>query len=289
MKSVFWSKLFALGIALATISALSEPAISCSMVVRFYQPSACKVFQSSEIVFLGTALEELKSVSEVADPSGAPGPVKIETRWIHFHIDHNFKGVEGNTLDIFSNGLCDGGYPKFEKGRQYVVYASPSSDIFFANLKVPRIHFNDRSNFVENLSVAIGTSDADEDLSFFELYNAGNVFGYISGTIRILPKDYKDSVSNHLLYDREEFNWTPYAPLSKRVIKLKTGYKEFGLPGDKEFSLITNEKGQFSIGGLSAGVYHIEVPGYDIVLEPEIVRLPENGCSEANLFVKATD
>jgi hypothetical protein len=83
VKNTYWVKLFATGIVLTIISALSEPAISCTRI-QTRRPSACEAFQSAEIVFLGTAIEELK-------PHG-----------IRFHIDRSFKGETGETFDVFS-------------------------------------------------------------------------------------------------------------------------------------------------------------------------------------------
>jgi hypothetical protein len=243
VKNTYWVKLFATGIVLTIISALSEPAISCTRI-QTRRPSACEAFQSAEIVFLGTAIEELK-------PHG-----------IRFHIDRSFKGETGETFDVFSELMC-GTYLKYEKEKQYVIYASP----FPAN----GFHFNDRSNLIE---------EAGEDEAFLKWYGTENAFGYISGTIRIFPDAYNDSVLDHLLYSHGQFDGEPYSPLGKGTVRLWTK--------DKEFSLTTDQKGHFSVGGLPAGIYHIEVLGYSIRLEPEIISLPQNGCSEANLFVKAT-
>jgi hypothetical protein len=145
-------------------------------------------------------------------------------------------------------------------GKQQKVYASPFPGSGF--------YFRERSRLVE---------EAGADAAFLSQYSTESAFSYMYGTIRILPETYEENILDHLLYSDELFDGTPYAPLRKGIIKLRAK--------DEDIDLTTNDKGEFTIGGLPAGVYHIEVPGHRF--EPEIIFLPENGCLEVNLFIKA--
>jgi hypothetical protein len=180
---------------------------------------------------------------------------------IRFRVDRSFKGEAEYSFDVYSDLICPS-RPPFEAGKQYLIYAFrfPSSK---ANIFMPY------SRFAEQ---------AGEDLDYLIWHSAHNAFGYFYGTLRVLPGDWADTAYQQFQYSHRQFDGTPYDPARNVTIKIKGE--------DREFTIKTNDEGRFSLGGLPSGKYQIEVPGYNIRLEPEIIALPNNGCFEANLFIK---
>jgi hypothetical protein len=238
------AKWLALATVISILSAAYFPAMPCTCEGE--KPSPCEAVRAKELVFIGTVLEIINT------------PLFIGPR---FRIDRIVKGNLGKTVDLFDGGMCEG--PIFEIGTQYLIYTS---------------HFGAHpdARYCGNRSRRI--EEADEDLDFLKWYGEENRLGFLSGTIRLLPDDWVDTVLEQFSYSNGLLNGTQYDLIKNASVRIKTE--------DRDFSITTNDKGRFSIGNLPSGIYHIQVSGYSIRMEPDTIFVPENGCSEANVFVK---
>jgi hypothetical protein len=192
----------------------------------------------SKLVFLGT-------VTEVSTAK--------QLKLAKMHVDHAFKGILGETVDLFDDGMCDG--PNLEVGRQYLMYTSP-----FGSGAVPARGCT-RSRAVEQ---------ADQDLEFLRQYEAGNVTTHLSGTVRFRPDEPEDS----------RLGEEGRRPLAGVDLIL------FGAAG--ELQTKSDSTGRYSFSGLPPGDYRIEarLAGHRVDWAPDDLTLHPSGCAVADLLMK---
>ncbi len=104
---------------LSALFLFGSEARGCGCILSFVQYQPCGAFWNSAAVFTGTVTE----VGPMIPVTGTQGRLfTYDGAFVRFKIDEAFRGVKGDTVDIFQHGTsCDYG---FKSGEQYFVYGS---------------------------------------------------------------------------------------------------------------------------------------------------------------------
>lgn len=157
--TVRWRATFAAVVAaVLQFSLASSNAFACSCAPL---PPLCEAFSQTPLVFLGTVTEALATQN---------GRV-VRGR---MRIDHAYKGVPGESVVLFDDGMCDG--PALEVGEQYLMYTRR-----VGNGDVPSRGCS-RSRHVKF---------ADEDLKFLNGFPGERPVSRIFGRVVVRTDDYR--------------------------------------------------------------------------------------------------
>jgi hypothetical protein len=192
-------------------------------------------------------------VGEVTALKSARDAQGWQARLVTLTVTEAFRGVTGAEISLttgMSGGDCGFG---FLQGGQYLVYA-----------------YRNKQSGQLSASICSRTrklAEAENDLVYLRSLGKGKTGAYVQGQVVLLPHEYREGAPPHM----------PQANL--RVT----------LAGPaKKFTATTDEEGRYRLEGLPAGNYKVslEIPAGVIAPEPLELVLHDNGCGEANFWLR---
>jgi hypothetical protein len=252
--------------------AVAIPTFACTCA-GFGPACTEAVSERTSAIFLGTVEAITPLVGEQTVPdramsaNRAAGLVEVK-----FRVQETYKGASAETVRVRTNAseaAC--GFP-FEKGEQYVVYASEQSGVLYTSIC-------DRT-----LPARLVTKDLDYLRALRTLPNTAQIFGsYKRYTFdpNFVPK-FTPSIMDHYLPPEEEYE--AMAPMTGETVTVKSD-------SGAEWHTKINQEGRFSIDGLPPGTYRVAVTtpqnfalaeGYvsGFGFRFDAIKLTPKGCAE---------
>ena len=194
----------------------------------------------------------LGTVSYTTTTTSKQGDHDFAQRVFRFNVDKAFRGVEEKEVEVLTGwGDSDCGYG-FQLGGQYLVYAYRNE----ANILSTSICSRTRP-----------AARAAEDLAYFRELSDAEPGGTIFGEVRLQRR-------------RESYSDAPTPVKGVRIV----------LAGpDKQYSAITDDKGNYKVSGVTPGSYKVKVElpeGTNIHNSEQLIEVAGRGCAQAVFWVE---
>jgi carboxypeptidase family protein len=230
-------------LTISLLSAFNTRVEACSCLSTFSGVQPCQNYWSAAAVFVGQATD----ISIISQNSGN-GTVRYGGKRVRFSLIEAFRGVTGQTVEVWTGlGGGDCGYD-FKQGDRYFVYAYRNQE--------------DGKLGAGICSRTAPLSNASADLEYARAVARGKTGGIIFGIVVRYTRD--------TYLDYGEYKGVEGIPV---IVERN----------DKRFNLLTDNKGMFQLDGFPAGGYKVwaEPPGNFRKPSAKEVVVTEGGCAAA--------